>query len=312
MRLPAHARPTLARRGPLRLHRADLRPVERLGRRGHRVLRRGGTRCDGPVVELAVGSGRIAVPIAQAGIRVIGVDLSEGMLAVARDLRRGARCRRARRPPARRPARAAGRRARAARHLPLSLAAAHARRGREAAGAPRRRASSSSPAAGSSSTSSRRAPRTSRRRTASGSSASRASSSAPTGTRRADADAFGPVGRRRRLDGAALALRDRVAAPDRRGGLRRRGAVRVVRPPPLPGRRGHDLGLPARDDLRFTARLGAHDRVESRRDRPLDHHRDRRRARDLRDRLYNGLVSCATASTTRGPRSTCSSSAAAT
>jgi SAM-dependent methyltransferase len=42
--------------------------------------------CDGPVVELAVGSGRIAVPIAQAGRRVIGVDLSEGMLGVARAL----------------------------------------------------------------------------------------------------------------------------------------------------------------------------------------------------------------------------------
>jgi SAM-dependent methyltransferase len=42
--------------------------------------------CDGPVVELAVGSGRIAVPIAQAGRQVIGVDLSEGMLQVARAL----------------------------------------------------------------------------------------------------------------------------------------------------------------------------------------------------------------------------------
>jgi SAM-dependent methyltransferase len=38
----------------------------------------------GPVVELAVGTGRIAVPIAQAGIRVIGVDSSPGMLEVAR------------------------------------------------------------------------------------------------------------------------------------------------------------------------------------------------------------------------------------
>jgi SAM-dependent methyltransferase len=37
----------------------------------------------GPVVELAVGTGRIAVPIARAGIRVIGVDSSPGMLAVA-------------------------------------------------------------------------------------------------------------------------------------------------------------------------------------------------------------------------------------
>ena len=39
----------------------------------------------GPVVELAVGTGRIAVPVAQAGIRVIGVDESPGMLAVARE-----------------------------------------------------------------------------------------------------------------------------------------------------------------------------------------------------------------------------------
>ncbi len=38
----------------------------------------------GPVVELAVGTGRIAVPIARAGVPVIGVDESEGMLAVAR------------------------------------------------------------------------------------------------------------------------------------------------------------------------------------------------------------------------------------
>jgi SAM-dependent methyltransferase len=39
----------------------------------------------GPVVELAVGTGRIAVPIARAGIRVIGVDASPRMLEVARE-----------------------------------------------------------------------------------------------------------------------------------------------------------------------------------------------------------------------------------
>src|SRR5262247_2242428 len=39
----------------------------------------------GPVVELAVGTGRIAVPIAEAGIEVIGIDASPGMLAVARE-----------------------------------------------------------------------------------------------------------------------------------------------------------------------------------------------------------------------------------
>ena len=53
----------------------------------------------GPVLELGVGTGRIAVPVAAAGIQVVGVDLSEGMLEVAReraalagvtlDLRRG-------------------------------------------------------------------------------------------------------------------------------------------------------------------------------------------------------------------------------
>ncbi len=39
----------------------------------------------GPIVELGVGTGRIAVPIAAQGIRVIGVDSSEGMLDVCRE-----------------------------------------------------------------------------------------------------------------------------------------------------------------------------------------------------------------------------------
>lgn len=39
----------------------------------------------GPIVELAVGTGRIAVPIAEAGVRVIGIDTSPEMLAVARE-----------------------------------------------------------------------------------------------------------------------------------------------------------------------------------------------------------------------------------
>jgi SAM-dependent methyltransferase len=42
-------------------------------------------RSGGPVLELGVGTGRIAVPIAAAGIEVVGVDLSTGMLEVARD-----------------------------------------------------------------------------------------------------------------------------------------------------------------------------------------------------------------------------------
>ena len=42
-------------------------------------------RSGGPVLELGVGTGRIAVPIAQAGVRIVGVDSSEGMLAVAQE-----------------------------------------------------------------------------------------------------------------------------------------------------------------------------------------------------------------------------------
>jgi SAM-dependent methyltransferase len=47
-------------------------------------------RSGGPVVELAVGTGRIAVPTAAAGIAVIGVDSSERMLAIAREQARAA------------------------------------------------------------------------------------------------------------------------------------------------------------------------------------------------------------------------------
>lgn len=42
-------------------------------------------RVDGPVLELAVGSGRLAVPLAAAGSRVTGIDLDPAMLARAAD-----------------------------------------------------------------------------------------------------------------------------------------------------------------------------------------------------------------------------------
>ena len=45
-------------------------------------------RASGPVVELAVGTGRIAVRLAEAGVPVIGVDASRAMLDVARDFGR--------------------------------------------------------------------------------------------------------------------------------------------------------------------------------------------------------------------------------
>jgi ubiquinone/menaquinone biosynthesis C-methylase UbiE len=44
-----------------------------------------GCEADGPLVELAVGTGRVAIPVARAtGKRVIGIDSSPGMLAQAR------------------------------------------------------------------------------------------------------------------------------------------------------------------------------------------------------------------------------------
>ena len=42
-------------------------------------------RAGSPVVELGVGTGRIAVPTAVAGVRVIGVDSSPGMIEVCRE-----------------------------------------------------------------------------------------------------------------------------------------------------------------------------------------------------------------------------------
>ncbi|MEX2446514.1 MAG: class I SAM-dependent methyltransferase [Dehalococcoidia bacterium] len=44
----------------------------------------------GPVVELGVGTGRVAVPIAQAGVEVIGIDIEAAMLAVAAERARAA------------------------------------------------------------------------------------------------------------------------------------------------------------------------------------------------------------------------------
>ena len=47
-------------------------------------------RVDGPIVELAVGTGRVAVPLAAAGHRVVGVDLDPAMLARAAERARNA------------------------------------------------------------------------------------------------------------------------------------------------------------------------------------------------------------------------------
>ena len=39
---------------------------------------------NGPVVEIAVGTGRVAIPMVLAGVQVLGLDLSPQMLAIAR------------------------------------------------------------------------------------------------------------------------------------------------------------------------------------------------------------------------------------
>lgn len=41
-------------------------------------------RIDAPVLELGVGTGRLALPLEQAGFEVVGIDSSEAMLAIAR------------------------------------------------------------------------------------------------------------------------------------------------------------------------------------------------------------------------------------
>lgn len=46
-------------------------------------------RADGPILELAVGTGRLAIPLAEAGHLVTGVDLDPAMLARARERARG-------------------------------------------------------------------------------------------------------------------------------------------------------------------------------------------------------------------------------
>jgi SAM-dependent methyltransferase len=54
-------------------------PAKDAGRVGHRVR----NSC-GPVLELACGTGRLTIPIAQAGVEIVGLDIASSMLAHAR------------------------------------------------------------------------------------------------------------------------------------------------------------------------------------------------------------------------------------
>ena len=75
----------------VRRDRAALRPVEPGVVEDISLLRRGGARRGRPVVELGVGTGRIAIPTAPPGVHVIGVDSSAGMLEVCAQPSRGTR-----------------------------------------------------------------------------------------------------------------------------------------------------------------------------------------------------------------------------
>jgi SAM-dependent methyltransferase len=55
-----------------------------MGRRDVRFWQRLGARTAGPVLELGCGTGRVAVPVARAGARVVGIDRSASMLDRAR------------------------------------------------------------------------------------------------------------------------------------------------------------------------------------------------------------------------------------
>jgi SAM-dependent methyltransferase len=62
----------------------DWENARTLGRRDVPFWRNLALQANGPVVELGCGTGRIALPLARAGVDVVGVDRSEAMLARAR------------------------------------------------------------------------------------------------------------------------------------------------------------------------------------------------------------------------------------
>jgi ubiquinone/menaquinone biosynthesis C-methylase UbiE len=61
----------------------DWENAQTLGRRDVAFWRRIGLSASGPLLELGCGTGRISLPLAKAGVKVVGIDRSEQMLARA-------------------------------------------------------------------------------------------------------------------------------------------------------------------------------------------------------------------------------------
>jgi SAM-dependent methyltransferase len=63
----------------------DWENARTLGRRDVPFWRRVASRASGPVLELGCGTGRITIPLARAGVDIVGIDRSAAMLERARD-----------------------------------------------------------------------------------------------------------------------------------------------------------------------------------------------------------------------------------
>ena len=62
----------------------DWENAQTMGRRDVRFWQRLASKTAGPVLELGCGTGRVAIPVAKAGARVVGIDRSASMLDRAR------------------------------------------------------------------------------------------------------------------------------------------------------------------------------------------------------------------------------------
>src|SRR6185503_838816 len=67
----------------------DWENAQTLGRRDVAFWRRIASRAPGPVLELGCGTGRVTIPLARAGVEIVGVDRSAPMLERARKRARG-------------------------------------------------------------------------------------------------------------------------------------------------------------------------------------------------------------------------------